>query len=152
MRYLIRLEDDEALDPALVGHKFASLARAHRAGLPVPPAIVLSVEAHLQFIGNGEWPSGVLDQVLQTAAELGISQGLSVRSSATVEDLAGGSFAGQYRTFLNVRDQIELKEKIEGCWASSGSVARAYYARFSDRDRTVKQKTLMAVILQKMVQ
>jgi len=152
VRYLIRLEDDEALNPALVGHKFASLARAHRAGLPVPPAIVLSVEAHLEFIGNGEWPSGVLDQVLQTAAELGISRGLSVRSSATVEDLAGGSFAGQYRTFLNVRDQIELKEKIEGCWASSGSVARAYYARFSDRDRTVKQKTLMAVILQKMVQ
>lgn len=151
MRFLIALEDDLALDPALVGHKFASLARAHRAGLPVPPAMAVSVEAHLRFIENGKWPSGMQDEVLQAAIQLEISDGLSVRSSATVEDLAGSSFAGQYRTFLNVRNQVELMEKIESCWASSDLVAQSYYAQFSDREGTVKQQNLMAVILQKMV-
>ncbi len=151
MSFLIGLKDDVALDAALVGHKFASLARSQRAGLPVPSAIVVSVEAHLQFISNGQWPSGLQDEVLQAAIELGISGGLSVRSSATVEDLAGGSFAGQYRTFLNVRDEVALIEKIESCWASSELVSESYYARFSDREGTVKQQNLMAVILQRMV-
>lgn len=151
MSFLIGLKDDVALDAALVGHKFASLARSKRAGLPVPPAIVVSVEAHLQFISSGRWPSGLQDEVLQAAMELGISEGLSVRSSATVEDLAGGSFAGQYRTFLNVRDEVVLIEKIESCWASSELVAQSYYARFSDREGSVKKQNLMAVILQRMV-
>ena len=42
LRYLVRFGDQAALDPLRVGPKFAGLARAARAGLPVPPAVAVS--------------------------------------------------------------------------------------------------------------
>ena len=43
---------------------------------------------------------------------------VAVRSSATAEDLPDASFAGQQETFLNVRGENELLEKIRECFAS----------------------------------
>jgi len=42
---------------------------------------------------------------------------VAVRSSSTVEDLPGMSFAGQYSTYLNVA-QDQLAEKVIECWRS----------------------------------
>ncbi|MCK8602741.1 PEP/pyruvate-binding domain-containing protein [Desulfoferrobacter suflitae] len=149
---MIRLNDDAALDPNLVGHKFASLARAHRAGMRVPAAIAVSVEAHRLFLRHREWSHDMLQEVLHAAAELDLTRGLAIRSSAAVEDLPGGSFAGQYRTFLNVKDQAAVTEKIELCWASSQDVAEFYRARFVGGDEAHNSNPLMGVVLQKMVQ
>ena len=46
MEYLIRFEDNKAIDPSVVGHKFASLARTARSGFNVPMAFAIRVEAH----------------------------------------------------------------------------------------------------------
>ncbi|MDJ0496457.1 MAG: PEP/pyruvate-binding domain-containing protein [Acidimicrobiia bacterium] len=43
---------------------------------------------------------------------------VAVRSSATLEDLADFSYAGQQETFLNVRGEGELRRAILKCWAS----------------------------------
>jgi len=43
---------------------------------------------------------------------------VAVRSSATAEDLPTASFAGQQETFLNVRGEGELVEKVMECFAS----------------------------------
>jgi phosphohistidine swiveling domain-containing protein len=43
---------------------------------------------------------------------------VAVRSSATVEDLPGHSFAGQYDTYLGVADLAGCLEAIKKCWAS----------------------------------
>lgn len=43
---------------------------------------------------------------------------VSVRSSATAEDLPGASFAGQQETFLNVRGKNELLNSCLKCFAS----------------------------------
>jgi pyruvate, water dikinase len=43
---------------------------------------------------------------------------VAVRSSATAEDLPDASFAGQQETFLNVRGEVELLEKVRDCFAS----------------------------------
>jgi pyruvate, water dikinase len=43
---------------------------------------------------------------------------VAVRSSATAEDLAEASFAGQQRTYLGVRGTSSLLEKVTACWAS----------------------------------
>ena len=43
---------------------------------------------------------------------------VAVRSSATAEDLPDASFAGQQETFLNVRGEDELIEKVRECFAS----------------------------------
>jgi len=43
---------------------------------------------------------------------------VAVRSSATAEDLPDASFAGQQETYLNVRGEDDLLEKIRECFAS----------------------------------
>ncbi|MEZ4862666.1 MAG: PEP/pyruvate-binding domain-containing protein [Caldilineaceae bacterium] len=57
---------------------------------------------------------------------------LAVRSSATLEDLADASFAGQYQSVIGVQGADELAEAILTCWRSFYSAnalaARAAYA------------------------
>jgi len=43
---------------------------------------------------------------------------VAVRSSATAEDLPDASFAGQQETYLNVRGEDDLVEKVRECFAS----------------------------------
>jgi len=43
---------------------------------------------------------------------------VAVRSSATAEDLPDASFAGQQETYLNVKGEKELLEKVRDCFAS----------------------------------
>ena len=43
---------------------------------------------------------------------------VAVRSSATAEDLPDASFAGQQDTYLNVRGEKDLLDKIRACFAS----------------------------------
>jgi len=43
---------------------------------------------------------------------------VAVRSSATAEDLPDASFAGQQETYLNIRGENELIEKVRDCFAS----------------------------------
>ncbi len=43
---------------------------------------------------------------------------VAVRSSATAEDLPDASFAGQQETYLNVRGETQLLEKVRDCFAS----------------------------------
>ena len=43
---------------------------------------------------------------------------VAVRSSATAEDLPDASFAGQQETYLNVRGEEQLIERVRDCFAS----------------------------------
>ena len=43
---------------------------------------------------------------------------VAVRSSATAEDLPDASFAGQQETYLNVRGEDSLLDKVKDCFAS----------------------------------
>ncbi len=73
---------------------------------------------------------------------------VAVRSSATAEDLADASFAGQQETYLNVRGQEELIEKTIKCWSSLFTPRAIYY-------RTQKnfkhEDVFISVGIQKMV-
>lgn len=73
---------------------------------------------------------------------------VAVRSSATAEDLAGASFAGQQATYLNVLGDKQLLESVLKCWASLFE-ARAIYYR---NDQGFDQLSVgIAVPIQKMV-
>jgi pyruvate, water dikinase len=50
--------------------------------------------------------------------ESGRELDVAVRSSATAEDLPGASFAGQHDSFLNIRGEKALLEKVKACFAS----------------------------------
>lgn len=73
---------------------------------------------------------------------------VAVRSSATAEDLPDASFAGQQETYLNVRGEDEVLEKVVMCWSSLFTPRAIFY-------RTQKgfahEKVLISVGVQKMV-
>jgi pyruvate, water dikinase len=70
-----------------------------------------------------------------------------IRSSATAEDLAEASFAGQHRTYYYVESAF-LLEIVRHCWASLWSTeAASYRAAHGISHRAVA----MAVIVQRMV-
>lgn len=149
MGYVVPLGADEAIEESLVGRKFASLARAFREGFPVPAAFVVTTRAHAAWRANAAWPDGLQEEVKTAAGRLGGS--LSVRSSAVKEDLAGRSFAGQYRSFLNITTAAELLARIEDCWESAASEAVRAYLAASRVEGAEAEAPLMAVILQRMV-
>jgi pyruvate,water dikinase len=152
MTYLIRFNDQRAIDPETVGQKFAALAHAIRQGFPVPDAASITTEAHRYFTRHRTWPSGLVEEVRQFSARLGLDQGLSVRSSAVREDLDSQSFAGQYLTFLRVYDPEDLCVKIEKCWLSTeGESVRSYLQSGRSQVDSAPGVPLMGVILQRMI-
>ena len=62
-------------------------------------------------------PAGLRGEILTAYTDLG-ERPVAVRSSATAEDLAEASFAGQQETYLNVRGRDALLAAVVRCWAS----------------------------------
>lgn len=87
-------------------------------------------------------------EIRATVRELLDEGPIAVRSSATAEDLGSASFAGQYRTILEVDDENGAIEAIRSCWSSLwGPSVRAYR-----RHEGIPEHDLaMAVVLQVMV-
>ena len=73
---------------------------------------------------------------------------VSVRSSATSEDSAGASFAGQHDSFLNVVDEDHVLEAVVDCWASLWSVHATTYRNMLGIGHL---DVAMPVVVQKMV-
>ncbi len=72
---------------------------------------------------------------------------VSVRSSATMEDSGDASFAGQQDTFINIKGNPELIEKVKECFASIFT-ARSFYYR---KKKGYEELVGIAVIVQKMI-
>jgi pyruvate,water dikinase len=73
---------------------------------------------------------------------------VSVRSSATTEDLEEASFAGQQDTFLNIKGDERLIEHIKKCISSLYTARAMYYRR---KQGFKEAEALLAVVVQKMV-
>ena len=73
---------------------------------------------------------------------------VAVRSSATAEDLAEASFAGQYLTITDITTATELERAVRRCWASLWMPsARAYRSRH----RIPEKSIAMAVVVQRQI-
>jgi len=70
-----------------------------------------------ELITGAPMPANIAEAVEQGYRRLGGGP-VAVRSSATAEDLPEASFAGQQRTFLNVRGEQEVVRAVQDCWAS----------------------------------
>ncbi len=104
-----------------------------------------------QIIISSPIPKDLEEAILSTYDELANKIGkeilVAVRSSATAEDLANASFAGQQDTFLNVK-RSELLDKIKEVWASLFNARAIEYRQAKGIDST---KVGIAVVIQKMV-
>jgi rifampicin phosphotransferase len=73
---------------------------------------------------------------------------LAARSSATAEDMATTSFAGQYRSFLDLGTTAEVERAVRLVWASLWYPAPRAYRRYHGVDES---QIAMAVVLMPMV-
>ena len=140
---------------AELGGKAASLDRLVQAGFPVPRTAVVTASAYRavaahpdlaalltalqagEVVGKPEVdaaflavpvPDALEAAVVAAARDVGGDQRVAVRSSATVEDMAGASFAGQYRSSLDV-DPDEVLRAVRLTWASLWHPAPCAYRR-----------------------
>ncbi|WP_373046117.1 phosphoenolpyruvate synthase [Vulgatibacter sp.] len=175
-------------DVARAGGKGANLGEMARAGLPVPPGFVVTVEAYRRFLEESglaaeidrrlaaldvddaaalEQASADLQALVRGAAipdsvrapvtdayrtlasrDGGADPLVAVRSSATVEDAAKASYAGMFRTFLNVRGEEALLDAVRSCWSSLFG-ARVLFYRV--KQQMAASEWLVAVVVMRMV-
>jgi len=162
---------------ARLGGKGAALARLVDGGFPVPAtgvvttasfdavAPAIEIAACIAAIQAGEPMTAeevdavfatapvapeVEQQVVELARSVSPGGRLAVRSSATVEDLEGSSFAGQYRSLLDVPsdDADAVMTAVRQVWASLWHPAPTAYRRAFGVDET---DVAMAVVLMEMI-
>lgn len=135
-QYVLATADCRAEDVGEVGGKAVGLGSLLRAGQRVPGSFVVTTAAYLEYArGRAAGPGGDASRLRQVRGEevrrsiewsyaaLGRRHGadipVAVRSSATIEDSADASCAGQFMTFLGARGADEVTSKIEECWISA---------------------------------
>jgi phosphohistidine swiveling domain-containing protein len=79
---------------------------------------------------------------------LGDDEPVAVRSSATAEDLAYASFAGQQDTYLNVVGPAALLDAVRRCWASLWTDRAVSYRNANGIDH---RSVALAVVVQRMI-
>jgi pyruvate,water dikinase len=72
---------------------------------------------------------------------------VSVRSSATAEDLSDASFAGQQESFINVKGNDDLIDKVKRCMASIFTARSIYYRKKKGFDDLVG----LSAVVQRMI-
>ncbi|WP_250035232.1 PEP/pyruvate-binding domain-containing protein [Paractinoplanes maris] len=134
---ILDLRDVTAGSSERVGGKAAGLGELIRAGERVPAGFCVPADVR-------ELPR---DEILSAYEELGRPP-VAVRSSATVEDAPGASYAGMFDTVLDVQGPDALLAAIEQCRASVAN-ARALAYR---GDGPPRDDIRMGVVVQRMVE
>ncbi len=131
---------------AQVGGKAIGLANLMAGGFKVPGGFVVTSIA-FQKAGGNEIPPDLAAEILAHYRSLG-SPNVAVRSSATNEDLADASMAGQYETLLDISGEEELLKAVLQCWQSINTARTRAYLK--DKEHPAGQAT-MAVVIQELV-
>lgn len=100
-------------------------------------------------IREGRFPAEAASEIRARYRELGESARVAVRSSATAEDLPDSSFAGQQETYLNVRGERALLERVRDCYASLWSDRAVCYRAHRGCG---SEGVAIAVVVQEMVE
>lgn len=145
LRTFEQIQDE---DVELVGGKGLSLGRMAAAGLPVPLGFCVTTTAYRRLSGQTfNKDAALVGQIDAAYRQLGGGL-VAVRSSATAEDGAITSFAGQQETILGVQGEAEVCTAIARCWQSLHSERALAYRR----DRGVGDEGLaMAVVVQRLI-
>ena len=165
------------LPSAVLGGKGAALDRVIAENIAVPPTGAVTTAAYRAFVeapapdemirrirsgqpatvddvdaafAAGAFAAEVADEILAVARQVADGGLLAVRSSATVEDLAGSSFAGQYRSLLEIdaNDSDAVLDAVRMVFASLWHPAPVAYRLALGIDDT---DAAMAAVLMRMV-
>jgi phosphohistidine swiveling domain-containing protein len=152
LRHVVVPTPGEVPAATLVGGKAHNLARLGTvAGARVPPWFALAVTAHERFASSTELPAALGEELTAALTARGLmGRTLAVRSSATAEDAASASFAGQFASVLGVEAEPSLAAvwtAIRAVWDSSRNAHALAYAGA----RADGAATRMGVVIQALV-
>ena len=156
MRFIKHFSEIDDADLSRVGGKGLNLGKLTKAGFPVPNGFCVTTDAYqLSTEGLSEQNQRSVKDIelspelateIWMALEKLQTTTFAVRSSATAEDLAEASFAGQQDTFLNVtRD--DLLGALKACWASLWSERAVTYRQTQE---ITDEGLAMGVVIQEM--
>ncbi|MBS3751222.1 MAG: hypothetical protein KGY39_06925, partial [Anaerolineales bacterium] len=143
-RYLFNLNKSRSRPK--IGKKAEGVRFLIKEGYPSPLSFVCTWAAYLEYLQNPGQPLSRLRVELSAILQKGASY--AVRSSANVEDGLVHSFAGQFKSYLNVKGVDQVTEAVRQVWESTRKPEVAAYLSQSG----LKQDDLkMAVLIQEMV-
>ena len=178
MTELMDFTDIDASQLDAAGGKGLNLGIMSAAGLPVPSGFCVTTEAYREVVGErlselieelavadvnatarlaeqarsvvleAPVPDGLQTAITEHYRLLGDNAPVAVRSSATAEDLAYASFAGQQDTYLNIVGEQELLEAVRRCWASLWTDRAVTYRNTNGIDH---HTVALAVVVQQMI-
>jgi pyruvate,water dikinase len=93
-------------------------------------------------------PEALIAEIGRAYADLGRDPLVAVRSSATAEDMADASFAGQQETYLGIVGLDAVVRHVLRCWASLFTPQAIAYRRHLGM---ATDQVAMAVLVQRMV-
>jgi pyruvate,water dikinase len=167
----------DATDASRVGAKAANLAALTRAGLPTPGGFCITADAYerqIAYLDLREPVAAYADADTPTQRRLAVEIRLklyqselapdlareilaawhaeakpaAVRSSALIEDRVDANFAGQFESFLGVRDETEFLTALRACWAALWTTTAR---RAMAQQAQSPAETAMAVLVQPLV-
>lgn len=145
------IEFFQSADTEQSGGKGRNLIALTKASFPVPPGFIVMFDEYREYRETGKISADAARRIFGHYRQLCDETGnrfVSVRSSASAEDLRSASFAGQYDTYLYVQSEEELLSRIVDCWNSLNSErARVYRERMNVPAANLQ----MAVVVQAMI-
>jgi pyruvate, water dikinase len=112
-----------------------------------PASLTRAAEAARDLVRSTPVPQELAAAVTAAYRRLGDDVSVAVRSSGTIEDTAGASFAGMNATFTNVTGEKELLARLVDCWASLYGERVIFYRA----TRALDDEPSIAVIVQQMI-
>ena len=141
---IVNLQDKNL--PISIGRKAANLQLLLNHGFQIPQTLIIPWEVFERYKANDETLIPELHSALKKVVD-GTSL-YAVRSSANIEDNLHHSFAGQFKTVLNVKGVDNIIFSTWSIWATTDSPA---VLKYLENMPEISNDLKMAVIVQKMV-
>lgn len=132
--------------PESIGNKAFNLRSLSKIGVRIPKTKVVTWQAYERYIQDDE--SLVSKLQIELTDNLSTNTFYAVRSSANIEDGLERSFAGQFKSVLDVQEVNNVFQAIWGIWGTAQSERVTSYL---EKHGISTCDLLMAVIIQEMI-
>ena len=143
-QYIYSLNDNKL--PTSAGSKAYYLRKLLDKGFKVPETYVCTWQAYDRFLESDA--SLKQDLKIELAKKINPEKTYAVRSSANLEDHVNHSFAGQFKSLLEIKGLDSLLEAIQEIWETAQSQEVKVYFEHS---RIHPSEIMMGVLIQEMV-